>query len=175
MSLSQLWNSVKVLHFSQPASDRPLYRAVRGRTIHSVLEVNVGSGARSERLIDWLRAQGQTGPIRYAAIDDFELGGEGHIGLKAYHQRLSQRGAKPFPVPGDVAAAMRRVAQTVGAVDLLVFDLEAAQWHSAAIAAIAPRLVHPQTLVLIADGTPSSLRVTQIEAAGTAAPRRQAA
>lgn len=152
MSLARFWSSLKLLRFSQPAGDRPLYQAVRGRVIGSVLEVNIGEAARAERLIGWLREQGSVGTIRYAAVDPFETGGAGHIGLKNFHSRLGRLGAKPLPVPlaGSLAASLTRVAHTIGAVDLLILDGSAADFDVPAVRMILPRLVHPESIVMVA-------------------------
>lgn len=137
MSLGRIWSSLKTLHFSKPAGDRPLFRALRdrvcsGSSIETVLEVNVGNGDRSERLMRWIaevqagvQASQPANPLsRYAAIDAFEMGGEGHCSLKEFHSRVGKLGAKPFPVPntGNLHAALTRVAHTIGAVDFVILD-----------------------------------------------------
>lgn len=137
MSLGRIWSSLKTLHFSKPAGDRPLFRAIRDRllsggTIETVLEVNVGNGDRSERLMRWIADVHQGTGVsqsshllsRYAAIDTFEMGGQGHCSLKAFHSRVGKLGVKPFPVPdtGNLHTALTRVAHTLGAVDFVILD-----------------------------------------------------
>lgn len=150
MSLARFWSSLKLLHFSKPAGNRPLYQAVRGRVIQSVLEINVATGERSERLIGWLREQGSEGTIRYAAVDPFEAGGAGHLGLKEFHSRLGRLGARPLPVPlaGSLAVSLTRVAHTIGAVDLLILDCSGAELNDPAVLHILPRLVREDSVVL---------------------------
>ncbi|WP_164102210.1 hypothetical protein [Candidatus Laterigemmans baculatus] len=161
MSLARFWSSLKLLHFSKPAADRPLYQAVRGRVIQSVLELRIGTGERSERLIGWLREQGSEGTIRYAAVDPFEAGGAGHLGLKEFHSRLGRLGARPLPVPlaGSLAMALTRVAHTIGAVDLLVLDGSEAELNDPAVLHVLSRLVREDSLVLTRNEASGALEV----------------
>lgn len=177
MSLARFWSSLKLLRFSQPAGDRPLYQAVRGRTIGSVLEVHIAQAVRAERLVGWLREQGTTGTIRYAAIDPFETGGAGHIGLKDFHSRLGRLGTKPLPVPiaGSLAASLTRVAHTIGAVDLLILDGSEADYRGPAVEAILPRLVHAETIVMAMDDQSRRLQLCPASRYAEPTARRAAA
>lgn len=150
MSLARFWSTFKLLNLSKPIGDRPLYRAVRGRRVSSVLEINASSFQRSERLIHWLREQGMAEGFRYAVIDPFEMGGSDRLTLKGCHSMLSKLGAKPFPVPmtGSLATALTRVAHTIGSVDLLVADCPAEQLDEATVRAIMPRIIHADSLVM---------------------------
>lgn len=157
MSLARFWASFKTLYLSKPREDRPLFRelreAIQERTpLVKILEVGVGNGDRSERIVHWLRENGACDPQRYAAIDAFELGGPGHISLKDYHRRLSKLGGeiKPFPVPitGNLSIALTRVAHTLGGVDCMILDIEPSAWGDPQSTAMLRRLIHPQTLVL---------------------------
>ena len=150
MSLARFWSTVKLLHFSKPAGDRPLYRAVKGRVVESVLEVNVGTGARSRTLISWLRQQGSEGAIRYAAIDTFEMGGAEHVALKDFHSELGKLGVKPLPVPntGSLAVALKRVAHTIGAVDLVILDCAPVYFTDPAVDAVMNKIVKPTSIVM---------------------------
>lgn len=159
MSLARIWSTFQLLHLSQPAGQRVLYKAVRRRHIQSVLEVNVGDGTRCTRLIAWLRQQGCEGAMRYAAIDLFELGGTGAVGLKAFHQQLSRQGVKPLPVPGTLPQGLPRVAHTLGAVDLAILDVDPQQLCEAATSAMLPRILRPDSLVLIRGARPQSLQL----------------
>jgi hypothetical protein len=150
MSLARFWSKFKLLHFSQPAGDRPLYRAIQGKSISSVLEINAGSGQRSERLIKSLREQGMGDGFRYAVIDSFEMGGEGRLTLKGCHTLLGKLGAKPLPVPhtGNLAVALTRVAHTIGAVDLVVADCGIGEIEQPAVRAVLHKILHADTLLV---------------------------
>ena len=151
MSLARFWSSFKLLNLSNPAGDRILFRSVRDRKIESILEVNVGTGSRCERLLPWLREQAELETIRYAAVDPFETGGGEHIALKEFHSRLGRLGAKPLPVPntGNLGTALARVAHTIGAVDLAIFDCDRSELQANATLAVLPRIICPETLVLV--------------------------
>lgn len=162
MSLARFWSSFKTLYFSKPATDRPIFREVkeavqRGQALDTILEINVGDGVRSERLVQWIREQGAAGPTRYAAIDSFEMGGAGHIGLKAYHSMLGKLGVKPFPVPHtgtpamsaeSLRAALMRVAHTLGPVDLILLDCESQLWQEPTALQMLRRVTKPTTILL---------------------------
>lgn len=161
MSLARFWSSFKLLNLSKPATDRALFRAVRGKKIESILEVNVGTGTRCERLIPWLREQADLETIRYAAIDPFETGGGEHVSLKEFHSRLGRLGTKPLPVPntGNIGSALARVAHTIGSVDLAIFDCDSAELQATTTLAILPRIVRADTLVLVRKSSTEGLQL----------------
>lgn len=161
MSLARFWSSFQFLNLSKPAGDRILFRSVRGKKIESILEVNVGTGLRCERLLPWIREQADLETIRYAAVDPFETGGGDHVPLKEFHSRLGRLGAKPLPVPntGNLAAALARVAHTIGAVDLAIFDCDRSELEAAATRAILPRIVRSDSLVLIRKSSAGGLEL----------------
>lgn len=150
MSLARFWSTFKLLRLSQPAGDRALYKAVRGHQITSVLEVHVGDGSRSQTLVQWLREQGQEGPIRYAAVDPFDMGGENHMSLKQFHTELGRLGTKPLPVPhtGNLGMALKRVLHTIGPVDLIVLDCPPQEYLETTAAQVLSRLTHEQSIVM---------------------------
>jgi hypothetical protein len=167
MTLARFWSTIKLLHFSQPAGDRALYKAVRGRRIASVLEVHVGRGQRSRQLVEWLHRQSELPSIRYAAIDAFDLGGADHQTLKQFHATLGKLGAKPLPVPhtGNLAVALKRVVHTIGSVDLLILDCPPEEYLEPSAATVLPRLVHPQTIVMGQCAETSGLWPVKLEPA----------
>lgn len=174
MSLSQIWSTFKLLNFSKPAGDRPLYRAVRHRKIQTVLEVNIGDARRSYRLVEWLRQQGNDGSLRYAAIDLFEMGEQNQIELKTFHQQLSKRGVKPLPIPGTLVQGLPRAANSLGIVDLAIFDIAVGELQDPAVQATFHRLIGPDTLVMCRSDTGGGLKVTT-DLQGAPIARRRAA
>jgi hypothetical protein len=174
MSLSQIWSTFKLLHLSQPAGARPLYRAVRGRPIRKVLEVHLGDARRTYQLIAWLRQQGNEGPLRYAAIDLFEMAEHPQLELKAFHQSLSKRGVKSLPIPGTLAQGLPRAANAIGTVDLAIFDVPAEELQQGSVQSLLPRVLGSETLVLCRTADEAGLVVTDQLRAYTA-PQRQAA
>ncbi|XZE53997.1 hypothetical protein SH139x_005778 [Planctomycetaceae bacterium SH139] len=173
MSLARFWSTIKLLHLSQPAGDRALYRAVRGRQIGSVLEVNVGTAARSQQLVQWLRLLGNQEAFRYVAVDAYESGGAGHISLKSFHSVMGKLGVKPLPIPemGNLSVALTRVAHTIGAVDLVILDCPPSEFVMGPVATILPRLVGPNSLVMAQAADVEGLRPLDISSWETVATR----
>ncbi len=175
MSLSQTWATFKLLHLSKPAGDRVLYKAVRGQTVASVLEINVTSLARTERLIGWLRKQGNEGPLRYAAIDLFEMAETGaKLGLKEFHQRLSALGVKPLPIPGSPAQGLPRVANALGAIDVVILEVPAEQLADPLLQTLLARVMHQQTIV-VARGETGAMQLLASDHFQSSASQRQIA
>jgi len=150
MSLARFWSKFKLLHFSQPVGDRPLYRAIHGRVITSILEINAGTCQRSERVVRVLREQGLGDGFRYAVIDPFEMGGGERLTLKGCHTLLGKLGAKPLPVPntGNLAIALTRVAHTIGAIDLVIADCAVSELEQPTVRAVLHKLFHADTLLV---------------------------
>ncbi|MEO1529556.1 MAG: hypothetical protein AAFX06_29385, partial [Planctomycetota bacterium] len=59
-------------------------------------------------------------PVRYVAIDQFELGG-GSLKLRDFHVRLRSLSASVQMVPMEVTAGLQRIASTTGAVDAIIW------------------------------------------------------
>lgn len=150
MSLARFWSKFKLLHFSQPVGDRPLYRAIQGRAITSILEINAGTCQRSERIVQSLREQGLGDGFRYAVIDPFEMGGSERLTLKGCHTLLGKLGARPLPVPntGNLAVALTRVAHTIGAIDLVIADCAMSELEQPSVRAVLHKLLHTESLLV---------------------------
>ncbi|MEL6107559.1 MAG: hypothetical protein AAFU85_16080 [Planctomycetota bacterium] len=148
MALRRLWNSIRgVPENSTPAplggneeatpkrapgklsrserieitrEDKRLCRRLSKSSIGSILEVNVGTGVRAAAILEALAGRREMPPVRYVAIDQFELGGNG-LPLRDFHIRLRPFDARIQMVPLDVTAGLQRVASTIGAVDFIVW------------------------------------------------------
>ncbi|WP_425613518.1 hypothetical protein NA78x_003351 [Anatilimnocola sp. NA78] len=150
MSAGAIIRSTWLLYFSQPANDRALYKAVKGRTIRSVLELGVGDGTRTTRLFEVLAWQEGNLPLRYTGIDLFEARPTGQKGLTLKQAFATVRApeVKVQLVPGTPFDAMVRCANGLADTDLIIIsadqqavDLERA-WK------YFPRTLHNDTLVL---------------------------
>lgn len=156
MSVAKTWSAFQLLHLSKPAGERIVYKATKGRPISSVLEVQLSGWQRTERLIAWLRSQGNTGPLRYVAVDLFDISDRAEsIELKAFHQRLAAQGLKPLPIPGTPEQGLPRVIHTLGAIDLVLVDLPPEQQADPVIASLLARVVHQDSVLLVQDGPQS--------------------
>lgn len=147
MSLLQ---HIYLAYFSQPASDRILYRLIRRQRIQRIVEIGVGRAVRSRRLI--VAAQGASGTraVRYTGIDLFEArpaGALAGLSLKETYRLLKPTGAQTQLVPGDPLAALARIANALTGTQLLIIsadqeptDLERAWFY-------LPRLLDARSLV----------------------------
>jgi hypothetical protein len=150
LSAGALIRSTWLLYLSQPASDRALYKAVKGRTIRSVIELGVGDGSRTTTLFEVLGWNGENLPLRYTGIDLFEARAAGSKGLtlKQAFATIRAEGVKVQLVPGTPHDALARCANQLAGTDLLLIaadqqasDLERA-WK------FIPRTIHKETLIL---------------------------
>ncbi|HWB08581.1 MAG TPA: hypothetical protein VG826_05130 [Pirellulales bacterium] len=167
--MGKLTNSCRLLYFayfSQPAGDRPIYRAIRRQRAKSVLEIGIGSGLRASRMIEAMRRAAGGDGLRYAGIDLFELSpaaGPLKLSLKAAHCKLKPTGAKVRLVPGNPFEALASAANEIGVCDLILVtaghdpDSLSRAWF------YLPRLLHPGTHVYIErgreEGGPSSFEL----------------
>ena len=149
MAGGSIFRRAYLLYFSQPASDRPLFRTIRKRTVRSVVELGIGSLARSQRVLEVAGWQAGSEPIRYCGIDLFDAreNDRPQLALKNAFAELQSPSAKLQLVPGSPGAALKRVANSLTNTDLLLIDAT----HDADSLAAAwnwiPRMLTPQSLV----------------------------
>ena len=172
-------------YFSQPACDRVIYRLLSKRRISKILQLGIGDGTRTLRMLE-LAAHGQEPTaISFTGVDLFEARSEADglgLSLKAAHQRLKATGARVRLAPGDPYSALARIANELGAIDLLLVSADQPGPSLAKAWFYVPRLLHAETQVFVeespAGGTRRFLRLTNFEVnerAAQAAPRRAAA
>jgi hypothetical protein len=138
-------------HLSQPLGERPVYRAIRRSRVRSILEIGMGAGLRTSRMIETMRRVSGNG-LHYTGIDLFELSPASDgpkLSLKEAHCKLKPTGARIRLVPGDPYTALARTANDIGPCDLIIV----AAGHDAESLNRAwfyvPRLLHSATLVLV--------------------------
>src|SRR5690606_30991433 len=112
LSNAGLLRSAYLLYFSQPAADRSLYKAIKGRKVASIVEIGVGSGERTSRLIEVLGWEAGNHPLHYTGVDLFEQRAKERPGLtlKEAFARFKFDNVKVRLVPGDPYSALARVA-----------------------------------------------------------------
>ena len=143
--------SLYLSYLSKPAVDRCLYRQIARRPITSIVEMGVGMGLRSARMIELALANAEAGPIRYTGIDLFEARPAFAPGmtLKRAHRVLSSLGAKIRLTPGDPFSALARIANRLTGTDLLVIgaDQDANSIEQAWF--FIPRMLHEKSVVMV--------------------------
>jgi hypothetical protein len=160
LSIGSLIRSSYLLYFAQPAADRALYWAVKGKPIRAIVELGIGLGEtahqRTERVLEiagWRRA---CLPLAYTGIDLFESRPthQPRLTLKQAFHDLRATGASTRLVPGDPYTALARTANSLTGTDLLIIsaDLDAESLSQAW--RFVPRMIHPQTLIFQQDARP---------------------
>jgi hypothetical protein len=153
LSVTRLLKSIYLRYFSQPSQDRPLYKAVLRRPVRSMVELGIGSSARTKRLLEIASWKADARPLRYTGIDLFEARATKQAGmsLKEAFAELRLPDVKTQLVPGDPNMALRRVANSLTGTDLLLVadghdsdSLEAA-WNW------MPRMLTESSLVFIEE------------------------
>jgi hypothetical protein len=150
-------------YLSRPSEDRQLYRLIRRRQLHNLVEIGIGLGQRAQRMIEVAQASPQSAAVRYTGIDLFELrpaeAGPG-LPLKEAYRRLRATGVHVQVVPGDPYAALSRVANTLVGTDLVVISGHHDPQSLARAWFYVPRMLHDRSAVYVetAEGASRHLR-----------------
>ena len=108
-------------HLAGPKADRNLNRLLLDQSFNSILEIGIGSGSRTERILKLLTPKDPQSTVRYTVVDAFESA-PNHLSLKQAHKMLAEKGVKSTLVPGDLTAALARVGNTVGQHELIIAE-----------------------------------------------------
>ena len=170
MSIINQLRLLYLCHFSKPAADRLVYRAIRRYRPRKIVELGIGDGRRGLRMIEVAGRDLPRTEIHYVGMDPFEGRTESSgppIRLKTVHQRLRATEARIQLVPGDPAGSMIRLANSLRKVDLLIVPAEfdspcfARMWY------FVPRTLHARTLVFVEGPLPDGRRSLRLK------PRRE--
>lgn len=153
MSVGSLVRSAYLSYFSQPAADRPLWKAIKGRPIRSIVELGVGLGGRTERVLEVAAWRRDCLPLSYCGIDLFDArpSDQPPLTLKQAFHGLRATGATIRLVPGEPAAALSRTANALTGTDLLLIAVRPSAESLGEAWWFVPRMIHPQTLVFLQD------------------------
>lgn len=135
--------------FSNPVCDRVIYRTIRRNRVASILEIGIGDGRRATNMIRVAKKYCGTGAVRYTGIDGFEADSNSKVSLKEFHQQLSKLEVKLQLVPGDVAAAVQRVANSHLRTDLLVISSSNNSDAFDDVWYFVPRMLHAASIVFL--------------------------
>jgi hypothetical protein len=124
LNLRTLIRSAYLLYFSQPAAERSLLKAIRRKPIRSIVELGIGFSGRTKRLLEVASWRADCQPLRYTGIDLFEARpvAQGRVPLKHAFADLRLPEVRVQLVPGEPDLALRRVANSLTATDLLLIS-----------------------------------------------------
>ncbi len=149
---------------ARPAHERVLYRALRRRSVRSIVEIGMGDGRRALRLLAVAQRFRPNERLSYSGIDLFEArpAGAPGLALKDAHRELTRTGVQLRLVPGDPWAALSRCANALANTDLLVISAD----HEAEALARAwfylPRMLHEGSLVFLEEGATGNRHYRQL-------------
>ncbi|MDX1962995.1 MAG: hypothetical protein SFX18_07570 [Pirellulales bacterium] len=149
--LSRAW----LLRFGQPASERILYREVTDRPPQRWLEVGLGNGQRTLKLIELVRETLPQADLHFYGIDLFEgrpnYQAKTDWSYKSAYQALKKAGVKAQLLPGDPHSALSRAANGIRQLELVIISADqlgpalAQAWY------YVPRMLAPDARIYLAD------------------------
>lgn len=149
-----LFRRLWLTRFSQPARERPLYRHVLRTPPKRMIELGVGTLARTERLLGLLRSAHPDGEVHYVGLDRFEgrmPDDPPGVTLKQAHQRLHGL-ARVQLVPGNVDTSLSRLCNHLGAFDLVLISADNDPRYLDRCWFFIQRIVTPQTAIFAESG-----------------------
>lgn len=184
MSLLSSLKLFHLLHFSKPATDRALYRAIHAQKYRKMLLLGLGTGERALRMIEVASVYVPPKELHLIGVDPFEdrtpAEGPG-LPLRTAYRMLHATGARVQLVPGNAAEGLMRTANSLGQVDLLVLSAAVSPDQLGRAWFFVPRLLHERSEVYVeqagADGKGTLQRMNhiQISTLSDAVARRRAA
>lgn len=137
-------------YFSNPASDRPIYRELRQHPVERIVEIGLGSAVRAQRMIEMASSLREGAPLEYCGIDLFEgrPAQRPGIALKAAYKLLRGLQADIRLIPGDPYTALSRSANDLPGTDLLLIAADQDPESMMRAWMFVPRMLHERSLVL---------------------------
>jgi hypothetical protein len=139
-------------HFSKPAANCPIYRAIHRHNARKIVELGIGTAQRAMRMIEVATRTSSPENIHYVGMDLFEGragSGQTALSLKEAHQTLRATGVRVQLVPGNPSDSLIRLANSLGKVDLLIVPAELESASLARMWFFVPRILHERTQVFV--------------------------
>jgi hypothetical protein len=124
-------------------------KLIGNRVITSVLDTHVGDGSRAVEVLESIVDGSQPSP-KYIAIGMFDLNGQG-LTLRQFHQKTRAVGGQPIAVPMTLVEGLRRLTETIGTVDLVLWDGDEQSLTDPVVAKLLSRISSKGALVLRSD------------------------
>lgn len=165
MAAAGFFRACYLSHFSKPASDRIVYRIIQRYKARQILEIGLGDGQRTGRMIEMARRCWPDGRISYTGIDPFESRTPKDppgMTLKGAHQILGRTGARIRLIPGDPGAALAATANELMGTDLVVISAWLDSKSLERTWFYLPRIIHAGSCVVRQETDPDGQVVTRI-------------
>lgn len=151
---------------SKPSAERPLWKFLLETKLNSILQLGMGNGAQTMKLLRMVSNSSGDAPLRFAGVDLFESAADpqNHLRLKEAHRMLAEAGVKAHLIPGELRGALPRVAVTILPSDLVIINqpfAESAKEYDV-LKSWLPRLIHPTSTVFSLDASSSTFVQIQI-------------
>ncbi len=152
MSLKDRVWAFHLAHMSKPVEDRPIYQALLSGRVRRILELGLGFGDRSARLIETASRFCDAREVHYTGVDLFEgratSQGVG-LTLKLAYQKLARTGAHVRLMPGTTYSGGAQIANSLKGLDLVVISGDQLPESLDRTWFYFPRMIHSQTLVFL--------------------------
>jgi hypothetical protein len=141
---------VRLTLFSKPRSERQLYRLVKLHKIDRIVEIGIGSTARTTSLIGVAQRYAVEGKVSYAGLDWFEARPDElpRLTLKRAHAQLQATGAQVRLVPGEPARSVATIANAYQHTGLVLISAAVEDSTLAESWFYVPRMLDGSSIVL---------------------------
>ena len=138
-------------YFSQPKSDRPIYKHLHDHPVRNIVELGLGDGVRAQRIIEMAVSMQPEAKVRYTGVDLFEArpAEKPGMSLKLAYKTLKQLPIQVQLIPGDPFTALARTANNLTGTDLLVISADQDPELMARAWVLVPRMLHEGTFVFV--------------------------
>ncbi len=140
----------QLAYFSGPSCERAIYRLIARHKPQRIVEIGLGLGIRSIRMLDVAARYQPSSALKYTGIDPFDTrpDEQARLSLKDAYKLLRRNGVQIKLVPNTALQSMTATANEAANTDLIVIDADVEDRQLAQAWEYFPRMMHPQTLVL---------------------------
>jgi len=122
---------------------------IGNRNITSILDINIGDGSRTVEILEAIVDGSQPTP-KYVAIGVFDLD-EKCLTVREFHQKTRAAGGQPMVIPMPLSEGLKRLAETVGTVDLVLLSGDGQRLVDPIVTKLLNRISSNGALVLHGD------------------------
>lgn len=151
--------------FHVARGERLLYRAIYKQRPSRLLQVGLGDGERTRRMLSFAARNANGQPLVFAGIDLFEARPSSDPGMtyQQAHRQLGSLVDQLLLVPGDPRSALARTANRLANIDLLVISMDVEPGSLVQSWMYVPRMLHDKSTVLIEEPGPQGPCFRQLD------------